>query len=278
MKPLLLSVSIFVMLVGAVPMWTARWIEGERKRTLPRDAGVVDALPECPADDSFFRYLDLHQVQLDSSPALWRPLCRKAEPPLGKVAVKSTSAESFRECREAMNLHDWRMAQCWLDPVVDFLANREAWRTFARVALPDSRGRDVLWVTTTPLAWEGHLEAEHRLWALLGLTLAVAVWALSLSRRRWIEAGLLQRNLGVVDGSIPLQLERLLLCVLPSFNIPQEVDDLRETYGELLAEKGKEVADRWYRRQLRQSLLHYIKQWSHGLMRRASERASTPGG
>jgi len=78
---------------------------------------------------------------------------------LGKIAVKSDRADSFRLCLEEMQLNRWGVAQCWLDPAVDFLANRATARTFARFAA-DNQGREVLWATTMPLAWEVSLRSN----------------------------------------------------------------------------------------------------------------------
>jgi hypothetical protein len=278
MKRFLLAFVFVVFLLGLVPGWTARWVEGHRKDALRQVSGKTDSIPACPADDSFFEFLGRHHAESGSRNALWRPVCRKAEPPLGKVAVKTDRAESFRHCVEEMKLNRWGVAQCWLDPAVSFLEKPREPRTFARVTVADIQGGEVVWITSEPLAWEGNLRLQHRLWMLLSMAVGGSFWLLRLSRRQWIEAGFLQQSLGVADVQPPMQLERLLLCILPAFNVPQEVDDLREAYAEMLSTEGLASANHWYRWQVRQSLFSYLDQWIYRLVRRAPARPSTGGG
>jgi hypothetical protein len=276
MKRLVLAVGLVLSLVGLAPVWTAKWVEAQRKEALQWVSRKTDSLPACPADDSFFGFLDGHHA--GSSPSLWEAACRKVDPPLGKAAILTDRAETFQQCRYNLSFQRSDLAQCWLNPAVRFLEKPSEPRSFARMTVADNQGREVVWVTTLPLAWEQNLQREHRLWLLLATSLVTAPWLLWFSRRQWSEAGLLQRSLGVADVQPPLKLERLLLSVLPSFNIPQEVDDLRESYAEKFAEGGQAKANRWFRRQLCRSLFSYLHQWSYGLFRGASVRPSTRGG
>ena len=276
MKRILLAVCLVVSLVGLAPVWTAKWVEAQRKETLQRVSSKTDSLPACPADDSFFAFLDGHHA--GSSPSLWEAACRKADPPMGKAAILTDRTETFQQCRYNLSFQRSDLAQCWLNPAVSFLEKPSEPRSFARMTVADNQGREVVWVTTLPLAWEQHLQWEHRLWSLLVLAMVTAPWLLWFSRRQWIEAGLIQRSLGFADVHPPVKLERLLLSVLPSFNIPQEVDDLRESYAEKFANGGQAKANRWFRRQLCRSLCSYLRQWFYRLSRGASVRPSTRGG
>jgi hypothetical protein len=278
MRRLITFCVLSLFMTGIVPVWTARWVEEERRKALAR-VSEASALPSaCPADDSFFVFLDRNHTPTQRSAALWRPLCHKAQPPIGKVAVLTDRAESFRHCVAQLNFHRASAAHCWLDPQVSFLADAQASRTFARVALADTQGREVLWATTTPLAWDSHLQSQHRAWMAAVCLLAMLICSLRLSRRRWIVAGWLQRQLGSSNTVPPAGVERLLLYFLPPFNYPQEADDLRESYADTLATHGEAEANRWYRWQVRQSLVYYLRQRLTRLQHHSVKRTSTGGG
>ena len=90
MKRFLLGASIVTALVGLAPVWTAQWVEAKRKESLQRDSRNVDMLPpSCPADDSFFVFLNRHDAPPGPVISLWQPVCQKAEPPIGKVTATS---------------------------------------------------------------------------------------------------------------------------------------------------------------------------------------------
>lgn len=265
MRRVLALAVLTCLMIGFAPVWTARWVEAQRKRALAEASHSTAFTSACPADDSFFGFLDSHQKPLQGAPSLWRPLCHKAQPPMGKIAVLTDRVESFRRCVDEISLHRATAAHCWLDPQVAFLADDKAGRTFARISMTNAQGREVLWATAVPLAWNAHLESEHRMWMTLACLLTMLLYSLRLSRRRWMVAGCLQREIGGSNTLPPAGAERLLLFFLPSFNYPQEADDLRE-------------ANRWYRWQVRQSLFFYLGQRLSSLHRSCAKRTSTGGG
>lgn len=131
-------------------------------------------------------------------------------------------------------------------------------------------GGEGIWETTEALAWNRQLQAEHRLWILLAIGSIQMVALAWFSRGRWVNAGLAHAQFGVAVIQPPLTCERLFVCLAPSFNMPQEIDDLRESYGDMVAEHGREMANRWYAAQLGRSLRHYFRQWGRRIPPRRS--------
>ena len=278
MRRLLAFALSGVFAVGPLPTQTARWVEGARKRALEGVTGTAHAVAACPPDHSFFTFLEREQQRSLTSGALWRPLCRKTDPPLGKVAVLADEPESFLRCQAGLSVYQTALAHCWLEPKVTFLARPQAPRTFARLIRPDSTGAQILWATAEPLAWEERLEREDRVWVAGSFLIALGAFMMLCTRRRWIEAGRLQHQMRSSGAVLPsAAMERLLLCVMPKFNFPQEVDDLRELYAELAESAGEVAAKRWYTAQVRGSLVFYAMQWSANALRRFSARPSTSG-
>lgn len=263
MKRLPAGAATVVAIIALVPVWTARWVEEKRQKALERASAEIRPAPICPADDTFTEYLQQKHAAFDKD-ALWKPVCRKAEPPADRAALLFAVEWRYRQCREELSRYPLGRAVCWLDPPVRFLADPQAGRTIARRVVRHPDG-EIIWATTQPLAWGEQLESEHRAWTVLGVLLMMMICAAHLSRVRWVNAGCLQRELGPATTQPPARLERLLLCVLPPFNYPQEVDDLRESYGELAAAEGSAAANRWYRWQVRHSFISYVGQWCAGL-------------
>ncbi|MBL8227369.1 MAG: hypothetical protein JNL98_02785 [Bryobacterales bacterium] len=276
MKRLLAGAASVVAVIVLVPVWTARWVEEKRNEALEKASTQKQPVPDCPADDSFASYLHRWQPAVRRE-TLWQPLCRKPEPPLGRAALVFAEESRYRQCRDELSRYPVGRAVCWLDAPVRFLAEPEAKKSIARRAVAHSEG-EIIWATTVPLAWDEQLEREHRAWIALGLLLVITTYSAYLSRVRWLRAGCLQRELGFAPTLPPAELERLLLCVLPPFNYPQEADDLRESYDELAANEGSAAANRWYRWQVRQSLIHYLGQWCARMFSKSAKRSMTSGG
>lgn len=275
MKRLQTGAAMVAAIVVFVPVWTARWVETKRHKALEKASTQIQSVPTCPADDTFTEYLQQRHVSL-AKDALWKPVCRKSGPPADRAALVFSGESRYRQCREELSRYPLGRAVCWLDAPVRFLADPQAKRTIARRAVAHPNG-EIIWATTLPLAWHEQLQSEHRAWIVLGVLLMMTIYAAYFSSVRWVRAGSLQRELGPSATQPPVRLERLLLCVLPPFNYPQEVDDLRETYGELAAAEGSAAANRWYRWQVRHSFIYYLGQWCAVLPGKKTERSMASG-
>lgn len=232
-----------------VPRFTAERTVVHRQKQLAGLAARAP-LPECPVGDDLDLFLDRAQSHERAAP-LWIPACREQPWTMGRVMIVQTSRAGFQACRDQLSRQP--RAGCALEERLVFLSNARAPRSVARVKMPDSRGSQVIWMTSQSLAWGDALIALHRLYIVLALTALAFSGMLGIvgCHARSTYGSL--RSIRAAGAAPPAWAEFWLLFILPAYAQSLPVD-CRDEYEERLKSQGSAQAASWYRANVYASL------------------------
>ncbi len=240
-------------LILVVPRFTAEQTEIHRQKQL---LGLTARpyLPACPVGEDLDVLLD-HGRSNKRPVSLWVPACREQPWSMGRVMVVQSSRAGFQACRNQLSRQS--NASCALEERLAFLSNGAAARSVARVKIPDSRGRPVIWVTSQPLAWGDELVALHRFYLLITLFILTFSGMLGMLGRHARSTYGSLRNMPTAGSAPPAWAEFWLLFVLPPYAQSLPVD-YRDEFEERLKSQGPASAANWYQKNVYSSLLDLI--------------------
>lgn len=242
-----------IALIVIAPRFTAEQTVIHRQKQL---SGLTarSSLPACPVGDDLDVFLDRAQSRKRAA-SLWIPACREQPWNMGRVMVVQSSRAGFQACRDQLSRQP--MAGCALEERLAFLSNAAAARSVARVKMPDSRGRPIIWITSQPLAWGDALIALHRLYVVMTLcTLTFSSILGMLGFHAQSTYGSL-RSLRGAGAAPPAWAEFWLLFVLPPYARSLPVD-FRDGYEERLNSQGSAHAASWFQQNVYASLRDLI--------------------
>lgn len=208
-----------------------------------------------PARETF---LDSRERQARGAQASWLAACEEADERLGKPIIVTNNRSQLRACEDKKSWTNINVI-CSVMESLQFLAEPEARRTWARQEARDSKGRSIIWITTRPMAWRGQLVAEYRERSLL-LSALVAVFAFLFwaGKRLRVARALRAASHGPDEPDLPPNAELLIYWILgrQSRSLP---GDLSEEYASMLdRDISRAAANRWYRWQVFHSIAPMI--------------------
>jgi hypothetical protein len=258
--------SLVALFISFLPRWAAQREEKNRESLFKAESSqyIAQGLPACPPrGPELDAYLEGAQKKMKGA-ALWRPLCRVPELPVGKITVVIEHRNDFESCANQWtpsNLH------CALSEPITYLADSEQRRTWARREVHDKLNQDIIWISSRPMAWQDWLFVEYQnriqlgIVSFLGLSLS---FALFLRLRFSIQQQRLLRQNGL---PMPPRMAELLLLFLATGR-PSMVGDTGEEYCQMIdSGHPKAEADRWYRVQALYSVLPLAWQSGKNLVR-----------
>jgi len=240
-------------LIVVVPRFTAEQTVVHRQQQL-LGLSARSSLPACPMGDDLDVFLDRAQFRKRAA-SLWIPACREQSWIMGRVMIVQTSRAGFQNCRDQLLRQS--MAGCALEERLAFLSNAAASRSVARVKILDSRGSQVIWMTSQPLAWGDALIALHRLYMVLALTALAFSGMLGMLGRHARATYESLRSMRAAGAAPPAWAEFWLLFVLPPYAQSLPVD-YRDEYEERLKSQGSAHAASWYQANVYASLRDLI--------------------
>lgn len=246
---------VFIALTNLLPHSIAHREQLRRDALLRLETSqfLADSLSDCPRTGPDLDAFLLKEQSPTKESNVWKPLCRVPDLPLDKVSVVLTHRNQLDSCG-----HRWTPSNlnCSLTEPLVFLSDPRDRYTWARLQLPDSLKKQMIWMSSRPMAWNEHLVAEYQnriQWILITLMGLILTGLLTVRLKRSIEE---QQMIHEVGQPIPPRAAEILLISLAAPR-PWMLADTNQEYYEML-ETGlkKKFADRWYRTQVLCSLPH----------------------
>lgn len=245
-----LPIGLFFLL----PRWAAHREEARRETLFQQEVShvVASSLPDCPPSGPQLDTFLLQSQSKNYGPNLWRPLCRIPDPPLGKITVTITRRDELENCS-----NPWTPSNlnCDLDESISYLANPQERHTWAQKEVPDKLNRQMIWISSRPLAWQDQLVIEYQTQVQIVAVLLTVMLFLLCSLYRLRLSIREQQVIREEDQPRPPRIAELFFLWISGRNHSMPAD-INQEYGQMLAQGwSQKSADRWYRRQVRRSIL-----------------------